>query len=142
MRLYVASAFANKPEVIATMEALRMAGHEVSHDWTTEQVDLEWAADRTDAYLQQCGADDFRGVRYADALVLVNHEHARDAMTEFGIALGRGTPVYVLYPERRTSVFFHRAQLCWGLGDLIRRLKSQTQRMEEVVHTGVPHVAV
>lgn len=104
------------------MDILSRAGHTVTHDWTREAVDPEWDLDRQAAYLQRCGAADFEGVVRADALVLVNHPASRDAMAEFGIALGRGLDVFVLYPARRASVFFHRAHLCNTIPELLEEL--------------------
>lgn len=122
MKLYIATSFLNILEARAVMMSLRQAGHTITHDWTRESVDPTWPADRQDAYLQRCGSEDYAGVLAADAVVLVNHAASRDAMVEFGVALGQRLPVYVLYPERRGSVFFHRAHLCADLPDLIVRL--------------------
>lgn len=104
------------------MAALIEAGHLITFDWTQESLDPAWPQDQQDAYLQECGARDYIGVRSAQVVVLVNHAASRDAMTEFGIALGKGTPAYVLYPERRSSVFFHLAVLCADLPELIHAL--------------------
>lgn len=118
MKVYVATSFSNITEARAVMAALEKDGHEITHDWTKEAIDPSWSAERQATYLQTCGAKDFEGVENADVLVLVNHALARDAMTEFGIAMGLRKPVCVLYPERRTSVFFHRAIKCPTLADL------------------------
>lgn len=123
MILYVASAFGNRPEVREVMRALTAAGHSISHDWTGEALDPAWTVEAQAEYLQKCGAADYAGVALADALVLVNHTEARDSMAEMGIALGMETPVLVLYPERRSSVFFHRAAaLCPSVESLLEAL--------------------
>lgn len=109
MRVYVATSFQNIAEAREVMTALRILGHSITHDWTNEAVDPSWPEWQQAEYLQECGSHDYRGVIDADCLVLINHEKSRDAMAEFGIALGRGIPVVVLFPERRSSVFFHRA---------------------------------
>jgi hypothetical protein len=125
MRVYVATSFKNIPEARAVMKALTEAGHTVTHDWTLEQVDPSWAPERQAAYLQECGAADYEGVRRADALVLLNHAESRDAMTEFGIALGAGIPAFVCRADRRMSVFFHRAyRLCNSTAELLRELEN------------------
>lgn len=123
MNIYVATAFPNLPEARGVMACLRDHGHTISHDWTGERIDPSWPLERQHAYLQECGAADLRGVLNADALVLVNHELSRDAMTEFGVAIGVGIPVYVLYPDRRASVFFHKAHLCSSVPALLQALK-------------------
>lgn len=122
MNIYVATSFQNIPEARAVMDLLVRAGHTITHDWTHEHVDTTWSKERQETYFQTCGRNDFEGVLRADAVVLVNHTLARDAMTEFGIALGLAKPVFVLYPDRRPSVFFHRAFLFTGLGDFLETL--------------------
>lgn len=119
MRIYVASSFLNIPEVRAVMDTLQRAGHSITWDWTNDCLQGDWTPEQQDAYLQVSGSKDFNGVCAADVLVLVNHPQARDAMTEMGIALGMGTAVFVLYPERRNSVFFHRATLCRSIPELM-----------------------
>lgn len=122
MKIYVATSFQNIPEARDVMAALKAAGHSITFDWTHEKIDPAWDVARQERYFQTCGQNDFQGVSDADAVVLVNHTLARDAMAEFGIALGMGKPVLVLYPERRASVFFHRASLCATLEDAVTRL--------------------
>lgn len=106
MKIYVASSFGNIPEVEAVMGVLKGLGHTITHDWTKERVQPGWSEEETTAYLATCGANDARGVRECDVLVLVNHDKCRDSMTEFGMALGLGKPAIVLFPGRRSSVFF------------------------------------
>lgn len=123
MKIYVATSFQNIFEARAVMDLLKREGHTITHDWTQEQVNPDWPQAQQDAYLQRCGATDFDGVVSADALVLINHKASRDAMAEFGVALGLSKAVYVLYPERRTSVFFHRASLFASLPALLDELE-------------------
>lgn len=86
MRIYVASKFENPraPEVAAQLEA---AGHTITFKWWESTV-----ADATQAL------EDFNGVISADALVLIVDADYRysGALTEFGIALGRHIPVYII----------------------------------------------
>jgi hypothetical protein len=124
VKIYVATAYANRPEAVALMQLLEGEGHQITFDWTSHALDPAWTAAQQYDYLQSAGAQDFEGVITADALVLINHVAARDAMAEFGAALGRDIPVFVLYPERRTSVFFHRAvRLCNSIPDLLEALR-------------------
>lgn len=122
MKLYVASAFGNLLEARAIMEVLRAVGHEITCDWTTEQLDTNWPKEKQEAYLQECGARDYQGVMGAGAVILLNHKDCRDSMTEFGLALGAKIPALVLYPHRRASVFFHRATPIASIGELIDTL--------------------
>jgi hypothetical protein len=123
VKVYVATSFQNIPEARAVMQALQEAGHTITHDWTREKIDPAWSQERQEQYLQQCGSRDFDGVERADVLVLINHSASRDAMAEFGMALGRDQLVYVLYPDRRTSVFFHKARLCSSVPQLLNQLR-------------------
>ncbi len=123
MRVYVATAFANLDEARDVMSALRAAGHTITYDWTRDLADPSQTPAQQYAHLQACGANDFRGVVAAQAVLLINHQEARDAMVEFGIALGLRTPVWVLYPFRRPSVFFHQAALYHTLADVIDRAR-------------------
>lgn len=123
MRLYVATSFSNIPEARRVMATLREAGHTITHDWTHEKLDPAWPKAQQAEYLQSCGARDFLGVTQADVVVLVNHAKSRDAMAEFGVALGLGKKVVVLYPERRSSVFFHRAVCVASVLELLTALR-------------------
>lgn len=122
MKIYVATSFQNIPEARAVMDILRKAGHVITHDWTSEAIDPAWPKEQQDEYLQTCGASDYRGVCDSDAVVLINHDKSRDAMAEFGMALGMDRLVFVLYPERRLSVFFHMARLCNSIPELLTAL--------------------
>lgn len=116
MRVYVATSFKNIPEARAAQQALREAGHEITHDWTTKALDPAWPEWKREDYLRTCGDEDLAGVLSADVFVLINHEALRDGMAEFGVALGRGIPIVVVFPDRRSSVFFHRtAARAWRL---------------------------
>lgn len=89
MKIYIASKFENPraPEVAAQLEA---AGHIITYKW--------WA--NSDVTEDQALLD-FLGVIHADALVLIVEEDLRysGALTEFGIALGRGIPVHIMGHE-------------------------------------------
>lgn len=106
MKFYVATAYGNRAEARAWMDFLESKGHTITHDWTGKAVDPAWPQDVKDEYLDRCGADDLNGVSNADCVLFINHAECRDAMAEFGMALGFGIPVIVVYPKRRSSVFF------------------------------------
>jgi hypothetical protein len=87
MKIYVASKYEEKERVREVQEQLRQAGHTITYDWTNnEQITTQQAE------------NDFWGVVEAEALVLIAEKdlHYCGALVEFGIALGRGIPVYVL----------------------------------------------
>lgn len=122
-KIYVATSFKNIPEARQVMRLVEEAGHEISHDWTWESVDESWDEETKREYLVKCGDRDYLGVTTADIVVFLNHELAHDAMAELGIALAKGKHVIILYPERRSSVFFHLAQ------DYIQSLDGLTHRL-------------
>lgn len=124
-KIYVASAFANRPEAREVQAALRAAGHTITWDWTQEDAShLQRGSPEFFAFLEKCGEADFKGVMGADAVVVVAHPEMSDTKAEMGIALGAGIPVFVLYPERRHSVFYGRVVRIRSLEDLIDSLRS------------------
>lgn len=108
MRLYVATAYANREEAQRVIAVLTARGHTITHDWTTQTLDGVPPAEHR-AFLDRCGRHDFAGVVSADAVVLLADARMRDARIEMGIALGVGIPVFVLDPTGvlATSVFLN-----------------------------------
>ncbi len=87
MRIYVASKFEEQERVREVMGQLVAAGHVITYDWTTnEQISPEQAR------------KDVMGVFSADALVLIAEKDLNycGALVEFGMALTREIPIYVL----------------------------------------------
>ena len=123
MRLYVASAFSNKPEVHEVQAAVINAGHTISHDWTTEDAShLPAGSPEFYAYLEECGVRDFVGVLSADAVIVIAHPDMGDTKAELGIALGLGMPVFVLYPERKHCVFYGYTKRVNSIPELLASL--------------------
>jgi hypothetical protein len=87
MNIYVATKWENAERAKEVAAALEAAGHRITYKWWDSSV-----ADATQAW------NDFAGVKWADALVLIVEKDFRysGALTEFGIALGAGVPVYLL----------------------------------------------
>jgi hypothetical protein len=109
MKIYVASSYRNIAETREVIAALRSDGHEITHDWTErglEKAGLVEGTTEADTFLEECGREDFIGVQACEALVLLAHPECRDALVEFGMALGMGKFVVVVNPERRRSVFY------------------------------------
>ncbi len=87
MRIYVASKFEEQTRVREVMAQLRTAGHAITYDWTmNEQISPEQAR------------KDVMGVLSADALVLIAEKDLNycGALVEFGIAIGRELPIFVI----------------------------------------------
>ncbi len=87
MRIYIATKFENHPRAQEIAKQLQDYGHKITYKWWEAGV-----ADAEQAYR------DFMGVMNADALVLIVEKDFRysGALTEFGIALGAGIPVYIM----------------------------------------------
>lgn len=99
MKVYVASRFS--PEGIKHVremyELLKEFGHEITHDWTQENVDgLSGGAMR--GYLTSAANRDLVAVRECNALIFINIDDVRlrGAYVEFGAALGLGKHVIVV----------------------------------------------
>ena len=122
MRIYVATSYKNIQEAQELMKALSDDGHTITHDWTNRIVDTFKPITEQEAFLDSCGQEDYLGVEGADAVVLINHELARDAMVEFGMAIGRDQLCYVLHSHRRYSVFFQYAQQPKSIKELLEWL--------------------
>lgn len=100
MRIYVATKFENAVRAQEIAKQLEQAGHTITYPWwLNDQINVEQAS------------LDFWGVCAADAFVLLVDGDYRysGALTEFGIALGRGIPVYLVghaldvLPEKGSS---------------------------------------
>jgi nucleoside 2-deoxyribosyltransferase len=104
--VYVAGKFEDKEQIREVQRKFREAGFEISHDWTTEDgTGMEGA--ELDTYMAQCAKNDFFGVLQADFVVIMNHAKAFGTMTEMGLALAWGKPVYVVGAPIRDNIFFH-----------------------------------
>lgn len=92
MRVYVAAKFEDKAIVRDAYAKLRAIGHEITHDWTNEDI-TKAEPGRVDEYLAECAERDAEGVQEADVLVMFPHERGKDSYVELGIALGAAIPV-------------------------------------------------
>lgn len=104
MRVYVASKFENTEEVHRVMDALKAAGHTITHDWTHENPGNREGAEKT-AFLVECATKDMEGVQTADALFLINHPNGKGMWTELGMAIAWNIPVFFACPERAYNIF-------------------------------------
>lgn len=103
MRLYVASSLYNYKNARKTMDVLAHMGHLITFDWTLtvsfgDGVD---AIRPDEAGLSIKDKVDFafadmRGVREADAMVLLYKEESIGAFIEMGMAIERGQQIYVI----------------------------------------------
>jgi nucleoside 2-deoxyribosyltransferase len=110
MKIYVASKFEEYPRVREIMAALIEAGHTITYDWTN-----------CDQFTVEQAAKDMDGVLSADALVFIAEENLpyKGAYVEFGIAVARGIPIYLLGNAANACIFTKLPQVQRGLGNLL-----------------------
>lgn len=87
MRIYVATKYEEKVRAKEVAQQLEAVGHTITYAWwNNEQVSSAQAV------------ADAAGVETADALVLIVEKDLpyAGALVEFGIAVGRGIPIYIL----------------------------------------------
>jgi hypothetical protein len=110
LRVYVAGKFHRYEEVRALIDALP-DGCVVTHDWTrTEEFDEDGKpnfspgeeADIPRDQIMMHAANDIRGVRTADLLILIGDEKLCGALIEVGAAMAYGIPIWVVGPTRWT----------------------------------------
>lgn len=103
MNIYVSAKYEEAPRARAIMQELRHRGHTITCDWTEHSL----------TSTRQAQAEfDKAGVMAAEAFVLLQEKHyvtdyPVGHAVEFGMALARGIPVYILGEEGRESVFFY-----------------------------------
>lgn len=87
MRVYIATKWENAPRAEEVAAQLEAAGHIISYKW--------WECSKVDSEQALCDAE---GVFSADALVLIVEKDYRysGALTEFGMAIAWGVPVYIM----------------------------------------------
>jgi hypothetical protein len=90
IKAYVAGKFEEKDEARKLMADLGRLGVSITHDWTVFDINND---DKS-----ECAIHDANGVLDADFLAVVADKHLpyKGSYVEFGIALGRNIPVYVI----------------------------------------------
>jgi hypothetical protein len=114
MKIYVASKFEN-PRAPEVAEQLEAAGHTITYKW--------WGCSN---FAQEQALLDFDGVTSADALVLVVEDDFKysGALTEFGIALGKGIPVYIMGKAIDRNIFTLMPNVFRGIETLLQATAS------------------
>lgn len=110
MRVYVASKFENRLEVRRAQKMLRDQGIEITFDWTWAPEMLEGIDPKSKVYETMQGEMarlDQYGVESADAMLLIGHPGMRGAFVEFGIALARRIPLYIVNREHVEQIFLY-----------------------------------
>jgi nucleoside 2-deoxyribosyltransferase len=105
MRVYVATKWEEIPRAREVMATLIQAGHTITYDWTHgEQFNLEQAQ------------ADKQGVLTADAMVFIAEKPLayNGALAEFGMAIARGIPIYVLGTGIDANIFINLPEVRRG----------------------------
>lgn len=109
MKVYIATSFACKADFKKLRLILEANGHEITHDWTVDDVAGREGIDKK-MYLAQCAGYCMKGILDADALVLIARPNMAGAFVELGFALGQSIPVIVLdgWKEgNQEPIFYH-----------------------------------
>lgn len=110
MKIYVAAKWEEKDYAKAIMQELQGFGHTITYDWTVCAV-----ADRAQAAL------DVLGVQSAEAFVGIFEENLpyQGAIAEFGMAVARGIPCYLLGHAIDGCIFTKLPNVHYGIGSLL-----------------------
>jgi nucleoside 2-deoxyribosyltransferase len=87
MKIYIAGKWTSKQDIQQKMQQLKLLGHEITHDWTSN-----------DGTLQESAILDINGVKNADIVIAVMDDPVypyRGTLCEIGCALGLGKKVFV-----------------------------------------------
>ena len=125
MKIYVAAKFEEAERVQRVYALLRNRGFKITHDWTTEDASL-YEGEAKAAYKRQCAMNDYFGVCYADAVLVLNHGLLYGGAAEMGMAIALHKPVFVVGSEIRENIFFHMGPphitICSSLPDALDKL--------------------
>ena len=112
MRIYVASAWAERIRACQVMYQLRAAGHTITYDWTQQEQETTAQA-----------LADYRGVVTADVLVFVAEKpytSGGGAICEMGIALGAEIPVFLMGDGADRCIFTKHPNVYRGIHTLLK----------------------
>jgi len=99
-KVYVAGSSKDAKTVRAAMDMLEAGGHKITHDWTQ-------TLNRPVAERPEIAAKDLDGVYESEVVLLINHREGVGSMTEFGMAIAWGRPVFVVCRDVRENIFFY-----------------------------------
>lgn len=105
MRVFISAKWEERAYARKVMDQFEAAGHTVTHDWTKEDP-LERTGESLRKYLGQCALDDRKGVKTAEAQVIIAHPQGKGMFTEHGIAIAHDIPVVVVKRELAENVFY------------------------------------
>ena len=120
-RIYIAAPWDRRHEMPAIAWQFEEAGYEITHRWWEEDTDIP-------AELRKCAENDWRAVRTADALVVINSQprgqETSGKAVETGLAIAYGLPIFVV--GEITNIFHYLPQ--------VRLVASVDEALELVEH--------
>ena len=109
LRIYVAAPWSNRDVAATVARQLRDKGHVITHDWWSYEGEATNGMDPDDKFMKQCADDDYRAVRTADLLLLLNLQdrgkETSGKAVETGLALAWGIPIIMV--GSKTNVFHY-----------------------------------
>lgn len=107
MNVYIATKFENKSQFRELASLLGKYGHNITHDWTNEDLAGIPPSERAE-FLKSCAFSDFLGVTRADVLVFIPVKEAMaGAWVEFGLALRDHKPIIVIDNKLQNNIFYN-----------------------------------
>jgi len=121
MKFFVSGKVGAEENVRAVMKALQDAGHEITFDWT--KIDHLRPYEKNSAASRSAAIKESHGVKDADVLIILAHDHGIGMYVELGIAIGCGIPIRVVTDVESRTMFFHHP--------LVKKVDSFKQILEE-----------
>lgn len=102
MKIYVAAKYELKEIVRKLYGILTNAGHQISYDWTGEEVEEP----------HKIAHEEVSGVLACDALVILPHERGKGQYTELGVALASRKRIFVFCTgiSKGWNIFLHHRE--------------------------------
>lgn len=129
--MYVAAKFEEAARAREAMAKLKEAGIEITHDWTGEDAE-KMAGPEGEKYKTECATSDYKGVKRANAVLVINHDRLFGGAAEMGMALAWGKKVFVVDSKTRYNIFFslpsNMITMCDSLDDGINKIKEIAAR--------------
>lgn len=129
MKVYVAAKFEDAERVREVYVKLRAVGCEITHDWTAESTE-KMSGPEGDKYRTECAFNDYKGVKKANAVLVINHDRLFGGAAEMGMALAWGKKVFVVDSKARYNIFF---SLPNGMITMVDSIDDGIARIKEMV---------
>ncbi len=109
MKFYIASRTARTGEVRRIYDLLKNRGHEITVDWTLQNISRPYATNARQA--REHSIQDIQGVRDSDIFVLISDRAGTGMYTELGVAISshidkRKPIIYIIGNHLDKSIFY------------------------------------